>query len=345
MFPVPADRLYPLRILLDLPTAHLTRATRAWMETQARETGQNGTLGGSVIDVGNLPHGWYLRVRTDIADRIPADLHACMLKAAELGAHSILFDTDAEDSPATGDLPLYEEDARDTPIAREPYDGPAVGKVEVFVLSSVATDDDAHVPLLPSVFLNEAAAKAAFLETMKSEWASCGPEDEETGERLPIPEGATAEDLHEKLVAFHGTSWGQYDLTSHLVDFTAPPAAGPTPEPARPVVVDPAPTADAPPAGPRILATITPQQWQNNYAVTVDPEGQTSWDVTDEVVAMGREAALALKDNSDASDDLARSPNAPKWIRNWSGPFYVEVADAVTEYYAALDSEALPEAA
>ena len=344
MFPVPADRLYPLRILLDLPTAHLTRETREWMETQARETAENGTNGGSVIDVGNLPHGWYLRVRTDIADRIPADLHACMLKAAELGAHSILFDTDAEESPATGDLPLYEEDARNTLIPREPYDGPAVGKVQVFVLSSVATDDDAHKPLLPSVFLNEAAADAAFLETMKSEWASCGPEDEETGERLPIPEGATAEDLHERMVEFHGSSWGQYSLSAHLVDFTAPPASEPSPEPAPSAAVTAA-SAEAPPAGPRIHATFTPQQWQSNYAVTVDAEGPTDWDVTDEIVAMGREAALALKDNSDASDDLARSPSAPEWIRNWSGPYYVEVAQSIEDYYAALDSEALPKAA
>lgn len=338
MFPVPADRLYPLRILLDLPTTHLTTETRAWMERQATETANNGSDGGSVIDVGNLPFGWYLRVRTDIADRIPADLHACMVKAAELGAHSILFDTDAQESPATGNLPLYDEDDGDAVIPREPYDGPAVGKVEVFVLSSATTDDDAHKPCIPSVFLSAEAANAEFLATMKREWESCGPEDEETGARMPIPEGATAEEIHERLVQFHGADWGQYELSAHLVGFGQPSPSAPNPEPGL--------RADLPLAlGPRILASITPQAWSGDNAIEVDPEGETTWDVTEEVTALGRDAALKIADHRDASDHLTRSKNAPDWVKAWNGPFYVEVEDSIRAYYDALDSQALAEAA
>lgn len=85
----------------------------------------------------------------------------------------------------------------------------------------------------------------------------------------------------------------------------------------------------------RIVAEFVPQAWQDDYAVEVDPEGETTWDVTDYVVALGRKPALALRDSSQEADDLRLLPNAPAWAQEWRGPFLVRVEDAVAEYFGA----------
>lgn len=85
----------------------------------------------------------------------------------------------------------------------------------------------------------------------------------------------------------------------------------------------------------RILATIYPQAWQNDYAIDVDP-GPTRFDVTSQVRRMGREEALALRDNSHESDEL--------WLRSrlkpfeHDGPFYVRCADAIRAHYDLPDT-------
>ena len=83
----------------------------------------------------------------------------------------------------------------------------------------------------------------------------------------------------------------------------------------------------------RIIATFHPQAWHNNYAFDVDPEGETEWDATEVITAMGKDKALKLKDNQYETDDLRYASTAPGWIRDWSGPFYVEVEDAISEFY------------
>lgn len=89
----------------------------------------------------------------------------------------------------------------------------------------------------------------------------------------------------------------------------------------------------APDARKQIIARFHPQSWINDYAYPVDPEGETTWDVTDEIVAMGPQKALALHDDEYATDDLRFSKNAPKWIQEWSGPFYVEVSESIWRFY------------
>jgi hypothetical protein len=347
-----ADRLYPFRILLDLPVCHLTRATREWMQEQSQETARNGTAGGSILDIGHLPHGWYLRVRADVADRIPSDLNACMQKAAALGAHALLFDTDADLSPITGDLPVYDESNGDAVIPREAYegtqidaDGPATGVLAVDVLVCVATDDEANIPCEPSLYGNGDVSETAFRDALKGEWAANPPRDDETDEPLPFPAGADNQAVHDRMADYHGSTWGQYKLVTGYVpvaDLLTRGLAnpGPTTMAAGGQAERNPPSASANADLPRIEATIAPQAWVDNHAVDVDPEGPTSWDVTAEVVALGREAALALRDNRDETDNLVRSVNAPDWVRHWRGPFTVIVEDAIRAYYDALDAAA-----
>jgi hypothetical protein len=95
-----------------------------------------------------------------------------------------------------------------------------------------------------------------------------------------------------------------------------------------------------PASGPKVLAEFTPQAWVGDHAMSVDPEGDTVWDITAEIVAMGRQKVLELEDNQYNSDDLRHSHNAPKWVQDWSGPFSVEVAEQIQAFYEAVDTQA-----
>jgi hypothetical protein len=74
-------------------------------------------------------------------------------------------------------------------------------------------------------------------------------------------------------------------------------------------------------------ATVTvhfvPQAWVRHHAIEVDPEGATTFEVpmTDAKDGVGN----WLPDRDDASDLLRQHENAPEWIRNWSGPFDIEI--------------------
>jgi hypothetical protein len=83
----------------------------------------------------------------------------------------------------------------------------------------------------------------------------------------------------------------------------------------------------------RIVATFHPQAWQNDYAIPVDPEGEVTFDVTDEILKIGREKALSIRDDEYESDHLRFSSNSPEWIREWSGPFYIEIQSSINEYF------------
>jgi hypothetical protein len=231
----PADRLYPYRLLLDLPTAHLTVPTRAWLEVQALQTAANGSHGGSILDVGFLPFGFYLRVQTDHGEAIPADLQACLRKAADLGAFAILFDAHAEPNDLTGDLPVYDESADDAVVPREPGDDPEVGTVDVFVLSCAEPNENPHQPGWPTVFGSEAAAEAGFKEALREEWVRMPPCHADTANPLPFPDAASADQIHQAMTLFHGEAWGQFILTRHCVV----PVPRPVMPPDRPFMIGP----------------------------------------------------------------------------------------------------------
>jgi hypothetical protein len=68
-----------------------------------------------------------------------------------------------------------------------------------------------------------------------------------------------------------------------------------------------------------IQCIFYPQAWQNDYAIPVDAEGPVTW-------TTNWPDDKPLPANNDyESDQLARESDAPLWIQNWSGPFYVEV--------------------
>jgi hypothetical protein len=58
---------------------------------------------------------------------------------------------------------------------------------------------------------------------------------------------------------------------------------------------------------------------QNDYAIPVDPDGPVTWTTS------WPDNKPLPADNDYESDHLARESDAPLWIQNWSGPFYIEV--------------------
>ena len=86
--------------------------------------------------------------------------------------------------------------------------------------------------------------------------------------------------------------------------------------------------AGVPEFPPTYSATFKPQAWVRDNAIDVDPEGETEWDCTSYVAELGKEWLARTMEHGDEPDegrdydDLLRSdPNAPEWVREWSGPF------------------------
>lgn len=76
-------------------------------------------------------------------------------------------------------------------------------------------------------------------------------------------------------------------------------------------------------------AYFHPQAWINDYAIEVDPEGVRRWTVSqehlDKIRSEHPDSIEALYDSSFVSDEVRHDPAAPEWVREWSGPFWVEV--------------------
>lgn len=77
----------------------------------------------------------------------------------------------------------------------------------------------------------------------------------------------------------------------------------------------------------RIEAVFQPETWINDHAVPCDPQGDTVFDVTYEMIMMGFDAAEAI--DSGNADFLTDALRAPRWISNWPGPFTITIKDIV----------------
>lgn len=79
----------------------------------------------------------------------------------------------------------------------------------------------------------------------------------------------------------------------------------------------------------RVKVTFHPQAWQNDYAISVDPEGETEFTVS--LSDATDEEGNLLPDGSYEANALKNCPNAPKWIQKWKGPFYITLDRLPTE--------------
>lgn len=60
-----------------------------------------------------------------------------------------------------------------------------------------------------------------------------------------------------------------------------------------------------------------PQAWVHDRTIEVDPPGETEWEVED--------IPNDLQDDTDESDELRHHENAPQWVQDWPGPFFIEI--------------------
>jgi hypothetical protein len=81
----------------------------------------------------------------------------------------------------------------------------------------------------------------------------------------------------------------------------------------------------------RVIARFQPQEWEDDYAVDID--GAYDFDVTDQIVAMGKRRALKIKDARREADDLWY-----EWVKDHptgehDGPFLVTVEDSIRKFH------------
>lgn len=77
-----------------------------------------------------------------------------------------------------------------------------------------------------------------------------------------------------------------------------------------------------------ITLTFHPQAWVNDYAMDVDPQGETSWNPSPvHVEKMRRLGPAAFEASTYESDEWRHDEAAPEWVRDWTGPFWVDVVE------------------
>lgn len=78
----------------------------------------------------------------------------------------------------------------------------------------------------------------------------------------------------------------------------------------------------------RIMAILHKQEWVGDLAVEVGEP--IAFDVTDRILAMGKDSALALKDDDYDTDYLATELGL---LDDHAGPFYVEVKESIRDFF------------
>lgn len=71
---------------------------------------------------------------------------------------------------------------------------------------------------------------------------------------------------------------------------------------------------------PSLTCDFLAQAWLDGNPISVDPDGDTSWDATFNVL-LNRTEIESIIDNDDIPIDILHlGPGAPEWIRQWTGP-------------------------
>ncbi len=82
----------------------------------------------------------------------------------------------------------------------------------------------------------------------------------------------------------------------------------------------------------RVTARFQPQAWIGDNAINID--GAFEFDVTEQIVAMGKEKALEIQDYDYDSDDLYHTYVEKHPEAQHNGPFNVMVAASIAKFFA-----------
>jgi hypothetical protein len=76
-----------------------------------------------------------------------------------------------------------------------------------------------------------------------------------------------------------------------------------------------------------VSLSFVAQEWDEGYLIDVDPHGPLTWTVhKSEFLALFPDAESFASKHQDR-DSLRLHDNAPEWVREWTGPFEVELED------------------
>ena len=88
----------------------------------------------------------------------------------------------------------------------------------------------------------------------------------------------------------------------------------------------------------RIMAHFFPQVWEDaDEDLTLPDEKSVQFDVTEYILSLPQQKALAIEDDQYESDELRGLPDAPQWVKDWTGPFRIEVRASIRAYFAGRD--------
>lgn len=76
-----------------------------------------------------------------------------------------------------------------------------------------------------------------------------------------------------------------------------------------------------------VILHFVPEAWVNDYAVVVDPEGGCEWTVARKLFLENFPSEDDWNERNQVRDDMRFEGTAPAWVRDWTGPFEVELVD------------------
>lgn len=83
---------------------------------------------------------------------------------------------------------------------------------------------------------------------------------------------------------------------------------------------------EKPDDGAQVLLRFIPQAWIRDYAVSVDLDGPDTWHVSKAMLLERFPTETAWNEAHEDRDSMRQKGDAPRWIRDWSGPFNIELA-------------------
>jgi hypothetical protein len=86
--------------------------------------------------------------------------------------------------------------------------------------------------------------------------------------------------------------------------------------------------ASRPDTGPLVTLRFRPQAWVRDHAISVDPEAPDTWQVAQALLLERFPTSDDWSARDNDRDDMRLEGNAPAWIREWSGPFEIDLAEA-----------------
>ncbi len=76
-----------------------------------------------------------------------------------------------------------------------------------------------------------------------------------------------------------------------------------------------------------VTLQFRPQAWVNDYAVSVDIEHPDRWTVPLPLLLERFPTEQDWRDRDEDRDQMRHEGDSPTWLRDWTGPFEIDVAD------------------